>query len=227
MKITLLTCASLIWCHAAFAQLPVSPAHKYSWSENAGWMNWFDAANGTGSVRAFDTFLSGAIWMENVGWVTVGNDTPANGVAYANQNGTDFGINQDATTGILTGFAWSENAGWMNFGGGALATPSKPARISIANPRRLFGYAWSENLGWINLDSAAQFVQLNTCPADLNLDNQVDDTDFVLFAQAYDLLDCFDPAMPVGCSADFNGDGFVSDPDFVLFAHAYDVFVCP
>jgi len=227
MKIACFTCATFLASVGAQAQIPVSSVRKNSWNENAGWMNWFDATNGTGSVRVYDTFLSGKVWMENVGWVVVGDSTPANGVTYSNQNGTDFGVNHDVATGMLTGFAWSENAGWLNFGGGALATPSKPARISIATPRRFFGFAWSENLGWISLDGAAAFVQLNTCPADLNLDNQVDDADFVLFAQAYDLLDCSDPAMPVGCSADLNDDGFVSDPDFVLFAHAYDTLLCP
>ena len=58
-----------------------------------------------------------------------------------------------------------------------------------------------------------------TCPADLNADGLVDDTDFVLFAQAYDNF--ADPA------ADFNADGLTDDIDFVLFAQAYDLFVCP
>lgn len=65
------------------------------------------------------------------------------------------------------------------------------------------------------------------CPGDLNNDGFVDDTDFVLFASAYDLLDCSDPSMPVGCPADLNDDGFVDDTDFVLFSTAYDAFLCP
>jgi hypothetical protein len=65
------------------------------------------------------------------------------------------------------------------------------------------------------------------CPGDLNSDNQVDDADFVLFAGAYNLLDCADPAMPSGCPADLNTDRFVDDADFVLFATAYNELVCP
>lgn len=219
--------STLLAAPAARAQLRVLPDHKLSWSENAGHMNWLDAANGAGSVRVHATFLSGGIWMENIGWVTVGDGSPANGLSYANLSGTDAGVNHNAANGLLSGFAWSENAGWLNFGGGTLASPAKPARISIAPPRRFFGFVWSENLGWINLDDSAQYIQLNTCPADLNFDNQVDDSDFVLFAMAYDMLDCLAPAMPVGCAADLDSDGFVSDPDFVLFAHAYDALVCP
>jgi endoglucanase Acf2 len=64
------------------------------------------------------------------------------------------------------------------------------------------------------------------CPADFNADNFVDDTDFVIFANAYNLLACGDPAMPVGCPADLTGDAFVDDADFVLFASAYNALVC-
>jgi hypothetical protein len=65
------------------------------------------------------------------------------------------------------------------------------------------------------------------CPGDLNGDGYVEDADFVIFARAYDLFDCADPAMASGCPADLNGDGWVDDADFVLFAAAYDQFVCP
>ena len=65
-------------------------------------------------------------------------------------------------------------------------------------------------------------VTVTPCPADLNNDHFVDDTDFVLFAQAYDAFACLGD-----CPADFNADGFVDDTDFVLFAQAYDTFACP
>ncbi|MBX3389847.1 MAG: hypothetical protein KF691_10385 [Phycisphaeraceae bacterium] len=65
------------------------------------------------------------------------------------------------------------------------------------------------------------------CVGDLNNDGLVDDSDFVIFAAAYDILDCSDLAMPPGCPADLNGDGFVDDADFVIFAAAYDALLCP
>lgn len=68
---------------------------------------------------------------------------------------------------------------------------------------------------------------VGNCPADLNNDGQVDDTDFVLFALAYDRLICDDPAMPPGCPADLNADTLVDDNDFVVFAAAYDALLCP
>lgn len=65
------------------------------------------------------------------------------------------------------------------------------------------------------------------CVGDLNRDGLVDDADFSIFATAYNILDCADPAMPAGCPADLSGDGLVDDTDFSLFAVAYDTLVCP
>jgi hypothetical protein len=67
----------------------------------------------------------------------------------------------------------------------------------------------------------------NTCPADLNADTFVDDADFVLFASAYNTLDCTDPTMPPGCPADLNADTFVDDTDVVLCAAAYNDLLGP
>ena len=57
------------------------------------------------------------------------------------------------------------------------------------------------------------------CIGDLNDDQQVDDIDFVLFAQAYDRF--------VSGAGDFDGNGLTDDVDFVLFAQSYDRFLCP
>jgi len=76
-------------------------------------------------------------------------------------------------------------------------------------------------------DLISESATLAFCRADLSCDSQVDDADFAMFAPAYDLLDCADPAMPVGCPSDLNDDGMVDDADFVLFAAAYNELVCP
>ena len=65
------------------------------------------------------------------------------------------------------------------------------------------------------------------CPADLTNDGFIDDADFVVFAAAYNLLLCSDPAIPAACTADLNHDGFVDDADFVIFAAAYNDLLCP
>jgi len=66
-----------------------------------------------------------------------------------------------------------------------------------------------------------------SCAGDLNSDGQVDDQDFILFVVGYNILDCADPAMPVGCPADLNNDSAVNDADFVIFVIAYNQLVCP
>lgn len=64
------------------------------------------------------------------------------------------------------------------------------------------------------------------CPADLTGEGFVDDSDFVVFVSAYNILDCADPTMPIGCPSDFNLDGLVDDADFVIFVAAYNELVC-
>ena len=57
------------------------------------------------------------------------------------------------------------------------------------------------------------------CAGDFNDDGFIDDTDFVLFAIAYDQLN--------SGGGDLNFDTLTDDTDFVLFATAYDALVCP
>lgn len=66
-----------------------------------------------------------------------------------------------------------------------------------------------------------------SCPGDFNNDQLVDDLDFVIFAAAYEILDCNDPSMPAGCPSDLNNDQIVDDSDFVIFASAYEQLLCP
>lgn len=68
-------------------------------------------------------------------------------------------------------------------------------------------------------------IAISSCPADLNGDDVVDDSDFVIFAAAYNALLC--PDAPAPCNADLNADNFVDDADFVIFAAAYNELVCP
>ncbi|MBS0190827.1 MAG: hypothetical protein U0573_02905 [Phycisphaerales bacterium] len=76
-------------------------------------------------------------------------------------------------------------------------------------------------------DTRQIVVSAPPCPADLSHDGYVDDSDFVIFASAYEILDCADPGMPAGCPADLNHDSAVDDADFVLFAQAYSDLICP
>ena len=96
----------------------------------------------------------------------------------------------------------------------------------LINPSCRIYYNTLINNGTI--DVPANVIPLAApCPGDLNSDGFVDDADFVIFAVAYNILDCTDGAMPAGCPADLNADLFVDDADFVLFAAAYDALLCP
>lgn len=57
------------------------------------------------------------------------------------------------------------------------------------------------------------------CPADLNGDGVVDNSDFVVFTNAYSIF--------LSRSGDMNNDTFTDALDFVLFAAAYNDFACP
>jgi hypothetical protein len=224
MRPCLLASAALcaVAAPAALAQSDLDLTNKYTWSENTGFFNWRDAGDPAASqgVRLSSpdgpTFLSGRVWSGNLGWITLGDGTPADGLHYANLTGADFGVNI-GPTGNLSGYAWSENAGWINFSGGALASPANPARYD-APTLRFRGHAWGENIGWINLDHATVFAGL-LCPADYNQDGFVDGIDYDQFNNDFE---SFDPVRQM--HADFNRDGFVDGIDYDQFNNDFASF---
>lgn len=175
-------------CASAVGQSNIDPNHRLAWAENTGWLNWSPPA---ATARVHATFLSGFLWAENVGWVNLGDGRPANGRAYANMDGSEFGVNVDSTTGDLSGVAWGENIGWINFDTlGALGPHGQQARFEYASAGnywagRFRGYAWGENIGWVNLDDAIAYVSVVSpdCRdpfADADDDGDVDQLDFAL-----------------------------------------------
>jgi len=104
------------------------------------------------------------------------------------------------------------------------AVPPQPPVFIKFNPHdgALYYLGYSYNTP----TSTLRRIRKLPCPADLNGDGRVDDGDFIVFAIAYNVLDCFDPAMPIDCPADFNSDAFVDDADFVTFLAAYNDLLC-
>ena len=215
--IPLIAIAATMLGAPARAQSNVSGAHKFAWGENIGFQNWRDAGDPDGAqgVRLHDgpggsAFLSGFAWGENIGWINLGDGDPANGVAYANDKGSDCGVNID-DSGILSGLAWGENIGWVNFSTkGALIDFNQHARFDF-DARRLRGYAWGENVGWINMDDDEHFVSF-LCDADFNGDGNADTRDVLAFLNAWTTRDP---------RADFNGDGYIDTRDVLAFLNTW------
>jgi len=148
----------LLGAHILMAGTTVSDTDKYSWGPDIGWLNWQgDKTNGV----VFDNtdYLSGYIWSANCGWIHLGDGSPVNGTAYANDSADDYGVNisgEDGNYYYLTGYAWAQNIGWINFN----ADGDFAARFGVYIPPVIFkstggleGYVWSANCGWLPLKS--------------------------------------------------------------------------
>ena len=130
--------------------------------------------------------------------------------------------------GTLT-YQWRRNGTPLSdgtTGTGSLIAGSTTANMIVSG----FGYADEGDYDAIVTGDCGTTTTVKAtvtiCASDLNCDNVVNDGDFSVFAPAYDLLDCLDPAMPVGCPSDINRDGFVDDLDFTLFVQAYEILLC-
>ncbi|MCF7817969.1 MAG: hypothetical protein K9M54_08810 [Kiritimatiellales bacterium] len=142
MKILFLMTFACLTAAFGRAGSTIDPASKHAYGANFGWVNAEgDTTNGAVIGQAF---CSGYMYCANAGWIDLGNGAPANGIAYANNSATDYGINHDGL-GNLTGYAYGVNIGWINFE----QAYGKP-KVNLQNGL-LVGYAWSANAGWIKL----------------------------------------------------------------------------
>ena len=157
----------------------INTTNHYAWGANIGWTEWRPSA--TDGVVVGEFVCSGYVYAANVGWINLGNGTPANNIHYQNNSATDFGVNfttdpPQPGVGILRGFAYGANIGWINF-------------ESLGNPRvSLFtgtfsGYAYSANCGWINLNDSLGKVQTDhiLMGADSNGNGIADAWEFLYF----------------------------------------------
>jgi len=233
-------------CSGTAGQSAIVPL---SASEQTALRNFVLAGNGALIFSDNDTFAGGASQPANLsllapwGMTSTGTGAPWERTA----NVTNFNTSPvtDGPFGIVTSYSvgWS---GWFNTLGsatvlGRLVDNAQPSLAVI--PRGALGpgsgavvlfsdLTWIVN-GFVNAPAkrlvlnALAFVTGAGCAGDLNSDGFVDDADFSLFAAAYNVLDCAEPAMPAGCPADFNHDSFVDDADFIIFVGAYNELVCP
>lgn len=191
------------------------------------WAYGVDSTQQVGVVRVPDTTSHAALWQGSAAsWVDLhpagATNSRASSVVGGTQAGyADIGGKRRASLWTGTAASWFDLSAFLPAG----FTTSEASAIWIdAGVTYVAGYGFN-SLSF--RDEALLWVKGAVCKGDLNGDGLVDDTDFSPFSVAYNILDCTDPAMPVGCPADLNGDGFVDDNDFVIFLAAYNALICP
>ncbi|MGH9869514.1 MAG: hypothetical protein ACREAA_15280 [Candidatus Polarisedimenticolia bacterium] len=128
---------------------PLGVGSQYAYAENVGWLNTEPLGDGGPGMQVEDFGLTGWMWGENLGWVSLScEDTSICGVVA-------YGVTNDGN-GELAGYAWSENAGWISFScanSGSCVTAAYGVTINPTTGS-FAGRAWSENAGWITFASA-------------------------------------------------------------------------
>ncbi|MBX3388431.1 MAG: hypothetical protein KF691_03130 [Phycisphaeraceae bacterium] len=164
-------------------------------------------------------FSGTANWTDLVKAANFDLSADMNGDLIVNQSDVDYvvlsalqtsygDVNLDRRTDINDFNTWA-----ANYNTGSLASPAGWAKGDVSGNGKVF-------------DEDYHILMANrSCASDLNNDGLVDDSDFVIFANAYNALEC--PALPGLCMADLNDDGIVEDSDFVIFAGAYNELLCP
>jgi len=125
----------------AWADTTINDTNKDAYGANIGWINCQgDVTNG---AVIGEYVCSGYLYAANAGWIHLGDGSPADGIQYANDSDTDYGVNHDGF-GNLDGLAYGANIGWIAF-----ESQGDP-KVNLSDGK-LSGYAWSANCGWISL----------------------------------------------------------------------------
>jgi len=109
------------------------------WGESIGWVN---LRTTRADLKIGSNILSSWIWLENCGWVCLGEGRSLKDERYSNRGTYDWGVNNDGQ-GRLSGFAWSEITGWISF-------RTDHSRVYLNESGQFYGYAWGENVGWMH-----------------------------------------------------------------------------
>jgi hypothetical protein len=192
----------------AHAAGTINSTNHYAWGGNIGWIDFRPERPNAGDGFTFGEFSCGGwLWSPNIGWINCGNGAPANGVQYANDTSTDFGVNHTGT-GDLHGLAWAPNIGWINFGWSYLEpTNSARPRVNLATGE-FSGYAWSANCGWINLGTG----QLKTDRMDIT------DTDGDGISDVFE-MGCTGSLTNMTANSDTDGDGQDDKAEYIAMTN--------
>jgi len=122
---------------------PNSDGSQYAYGENVGWLNAEPSSDGGPGVQVDPNKLTGWIWAENVGWISLScENTSSCGTV-------DYGVTNNGE-GRLSGYAWGENIGWISLSCKNTAScGNSQYGVTIDSFGNFKGLAWSENIGWI------------------------------------------------------------------------------
>lgn len=144
---------------------------KWAWSSSIGWINC--RASDTNGMIVGQYVCSGFLYSPTAGWISLGNGVPTNGIQYATNSATDYGVNHDGQ-GHLSGYAWSPSAGWINFGWTNATDPMAPKVDLITG--MLSGYAWGTGVGWISLSNTSTRLRtVSIDPGNCSITNGIPD----------------------------------------------------
>lgn len=184
-----ITLLGLVGVRLGFAENidPYEDDSQFAYGENAGWLNAEPSGNGGPGVWVKGYKLTGYMWSENMGWVSLSCENTSSCAKVS------YGVTNDGM-GNLSGYAWSENAGWISFScanKGSCATVDYGVLIDPLT-RDFSGNAWGENIGWITFHSTGPiFFGITTswpaelCEGDFDKDGDVDGLDLAPVAQGF------------------------------------------
>lgn len=183
---------------------------------------WFTMAGDNASVRW-------ARWTDRNEPIVIRN--PADSHNSCGETSA-FGIDLAAGYSDVS-YIWRRNGVPISTGNTRYSVRSTPIRSELTiehtspSDAGVFDCVVSRSCG-VSLSTPCELIVAGLCcPADLTSDGVVDDADFCVFAQAYDIVMCESQAMPRSCPADLNADALVDDSDFLLFVIGYFEIGCP
>ncbi len=93
------------------------------------------------------SYISGYAFAGELGWIDLGDGSPANGTSYSNLTPDDIGINVDSG-GNLTGFAFNKTLGLISLDWPG-AQPSQLPRLNFQSGE-ITGLWFNPNAGWFD-----------------------------------------------------------------------------
>ncbi|MCX6354065.1 MAG: hypothetical protein NTZ78_04055 [Candidatus Aureabacteria bacterium] len=158
--------------------------HNLIWGENIGWIN---LKTTRADLKIGSNILAGWVWVENCGWVCLGEGHPLNGKRYVNSGACEWGVNNDGK-GTLSGFAWSEVTGWISFRTGH-------SQVSLDETGQFYGYAWGENVGWMHFGPGRTVQYL--AEADPGPWREIEDKSRIMLARGSEDFEICSGSVPV------------------------------